>query len=198
TPENQKRFQPPTPHLQPGKRLTRVCDLCRRKRKRCQHRRVVDENDPEADFPKKRPRKEQVLARTNNKEGNSSTSSSSVSEVNDTVIVSEMEQEPKATPRASTITTNTTSTCTISTNGAMRVTAATDPPRNPVAVDNECFSTTTNNLRRAIEGSVHVVFSREMDRLVETAEAKLTDAAGALDDVKRHMAAWLKHTRKDM
>ncbi|OAX79265.1 hypothetical protein ACJ72_06414, partial [Emergomyces africanus] len=40
-----KRFQPPTPHLQPGKRLTRVCDSCRRKRKRCQHRRVVDEND---------------------------------------------------------------------------------------------------------------------------------------------------------
>ncbi|KMU75902.1 hypothetical protein CISG_05387 [Coccidioides immitis RMSCC 3703] len=41
----QRRFQPPTP-LEPGKKLTRVCDSCRQKRKRCQHRRVVDADDP--------------------------------------------------------------------------------------------------------------------------------------------------------
>ncbi|KZZ90143.1 hypothetical protein AAP_04093 [Ascosphaera apis ARSEF 7405] len=52
-----KRYQPPTPSLQPGKRLTRVCDTCRRKRKRCQHRRIVDENHSDADPRPRRGKK---------------------------------------------------------------------------------------------------------------------------------------------
>ncbi|KKZ59931.1 hypothetical protein EMCG_05250 [[Emmonsia] crescens] len=188
-----KRFQPPTPHLQPGKRLTRVCDSCRRKRKRCQHRRVVDENDPEADFRRKRSRKERTSAAANNREGRSSTSSSSVVEVNDTVIVSETEQEPLAAPRARTTTTGTTTISTTPTNGATTVTT-TASPGTSVAVNSESYSTT--NLRRAIEESVHVVFSREMDKLVRTAEKKLADAAGALDDIRVHMTAWLENVRR--
>ncbi|OJD24060.1 hypothetical protein ACJ73_04576, partial [Blastomyces percursus] len=195
-----KRFQPPTPHLQPGKRLTRVCDSCRRKRKRCQHRRVVDENDPDADLRRKRSRKEWTSAVTNNRAGRSSTSSSSVIEVNDTAIVSETEeQEPMATPCASanmaTTTTTGTDTSTIKTTtapinrGMLAKTKSPDSPHTPKTRNRDGYS--TSNLRRAIEGSVHVVFSREMDRLVETAERKLADAASALDDVKAHMAAWL-------
>ncbi|KAL2364740.1 hypothetical protein RJZ56_002329 [Blastomyces dermatitidis] len=212
TPDNQKRFQPPTPHLQPGKRLTRVCDSCRRKRKRCQHRRVVDENDPDADFRRKRLRKERTSAVTNNRAGRSSTSSSSVIEVNDTVIVSETEQEPMALQCARTNTTTTTTTTTTMsttgtdtstakasttpTNGAMPAKAPiTDSPRTPPALNRDGYS--ASNLRRAIEGSVHVVFSREMDRLVGTAEKKLADAASALDDVKAHMTAWLGCAKGD-
>ncbi|KLJ11525.1 hypothetical protein EMPG_13280 [Blastomyces silverae] len=213
TPDNQKRFQPPTPHLQPGKRLTRVCDSCRRKRKRCQHRRVVDENDPDADLRRKRSRKERTSAVTSNRAGRSSTSSSSVIEVNDTVIVSETEQGPMATPSARTSTTTTTTTntmtttgtgtgtCTVKTsttptNGALPAKATTtDSPLSPTARNRDDYS--ASNLRRAIEGSVHVVFSREMDRLVGTAEKKLADAASALDDVKAHMTAWLGGVKGD-
>ncbi|PGH05552.1 hypothetical protein GX51_02891 [Blastomyces parvus] len=192
-----KRFQPPTPHLQPGKRLTRVCDSCRRKRKRCQHRRVVDENDPDADLRRKRSRSERTSTETNNRAGRSSTSSSSVIEVNDMVIVSEAEREPMVTPHARTTTTTASNgTCaakasTTSTNGAMpaKATASSSSPHAPAPRNNESYS--ASNLRRAIEGSVHVVFSREMDRLVGAAEEKLADAASALDDVKAHMAAWL-------
>ncbi|KAI5285354.1 hypothetical protein KEM54_000634 [Ascosphaera aggregata] len=61
--EKRKRYQPPTPSLQPGKRLTRVCDTCRRKRKRCQHRRIVDENHSEAD-PRPRRNKKRELRST--------------------------------------------------------------------------------------------------------------------------------------
>ncbi|KAI5295060.1 hypothetical protein KEM52_002462 [Ascosphaera acerosa] len=55
-----KRYQPPTPALQPGKRLTRVCDTCRRKRKRCQHRRIVDENHSDADPRPRRNRRQEA------------------------------------------------------------------------------------------------------------------------------------------
>ncbi|OAX77005.1 hypothetical protein ACJ72_08701, partial [Emergomyces africanus] len=111
--------------------------------------------------------------------------------------VSGTEQKPVPTPRASTTrttitTTDTASISTTRTNEDTMASAATDPPRTTVAVSSECYSTT--NLRRAIEGSVHVVFSREMDRLMRTAETKLADAADALNDVKMHVKAWLKHT----
>ncbi|ODH49819.1 hypothetical protein GX48_04047 [Paracoccidioides brasiliensis] len=178
-----RRFQPPTPHLQPGKRLTRVCDSCRQKRKRCQHRRVVDENDPEADFRRKRSQKERLSAPTRNREGRS-TSSFSLIEVKDTVVVSETEQEPAVTPR--------TGTGTVTASGDTTTAAA--APHPATAVNNKGYSST--NLRRAIEESVHAVFSREMDRLVQMAESKLADAASALDDVKVHMTAWLEHARK--
>ncbi|EGC47490.1 conserved hypothetical protein [Histoplasma capsulatum var. duboisii H88] len=187
-----KRFQPPTPDLQPGKRLTRVCDSCRRKRKRCQHRRVVDENDPDADF-RKRSRKVQTSTVTNGREGRSRTSSSSVIEVNDTVIVSETEQDAIAAPRTrdtTTIGTGTgTSTRTVSTSSDKGASMTT------IAVDSKGCS--TSNLQRAVEESVHVVFSREMDRLVGAAEEKLSDAAVALDDIKGHMTAWLERVNED-
>ncbi|PGH02408.1 hypothetical protein AJ79_07640 [Helicocarpus griseus UAMH5409] len=189
-----KRFQPPTPNLQPGKRLTRVCDSCRQKRKRCQHRRVVDENDPEADFRRKRSRKKQPsLAPTRSREGRSSTSSSSVIEVNDTVIVSETEQEPVAAAPPATAPTATSTGTTLNGGTTARSTA---PHRAAVAESSEGYS--TDNLRRAIEGSVHVVFSREMEKLVATAEGKLEDAAAALDDVKEHMKMWLGRLRDGM
>ncbi|KAL2370988.1 hypothetical protein RJ035_006391 [Blastomyces gilchristii] len=203
---------------------TPICNECYRiaqekrehtkgtKRKRCQHRRVVDENDPDADFRRKRSRKERTSAVTNNRAGRSSTSSSSVIEVNDTVIVSETEQEPMALQCARTNTTTTTTTTTTMsttgtdtstakasttpTNGAMPAKAPiTDSPRTPPALNRDGYS--ASNLRRAIEGSVHVVFSREMDRLVGTAEKKLADAASALDDVKAHMTAWLGCAKGD-
>ncbi|EDN03061.1 predicted protein [Histoplasma mississippiense (nom. inval.)] len=177
---NQKRFQPPTPDLQPGKRLTRVCDSCRRKRKRCQHRRVVDENDPDADF-RKRSRKVQTSTVTNGREGRSRTSSSSVIEVNDTVIVSETEQDAIAAPC-------TGDTTTIGTGTVV------DSSLTASAVDSKGCS--TSNLQRAVEESVHVVFSREMDRLVGAAEEKLSDAAVALDDIKEHMTAWLERVNE--
>ncbi|EEP75833.1 predicted protein [Uncinocarpus reesii 1704] len=80
----QRRFQPPT-SLQPGKKLTRVCDSCRQKRKRCEHRRVVDADDPAvADRGRKRVRVEAPISEdeepecpSTNSEANQPTASSS-------------------------------------------------------------------------------------------------------------------------
>ncbi|KMU89584.1 hypothetical protein CIHG_07390 [Coccidioides immitis H538.4] len=70
----QRRFQPPTP-LEPGKKLTRVCDSCRQKRKRCQHRRVVDADDPAvADRRRKRVRVEAPIPEDAESEDPSSSS----------------------------------------------------------------------------------------------------------------------------
>lgn len=63
-----------------------------------------------------------------------------------------------------------------------------------IAVDSKGCS--TSSLQRAVEESVHVVFSREMDRLVGAAEEKLSDAAVALDDIKGHMTAWLERVNE--
>ncbi|WEW57722.1 hypothetical protein PRK78_003189 [Emydomyces testavorans] len=69
----QRRFQPTTP-LQPGKKLTRVCDSCRQKRKRCEHRRVVDADDPDvADRRRKRIRVEAPIPEEDESEGSSPT-----------------------------------------------------------------------------------------------------------------------------
>ncbi|KAK2798764.1 hypothetical protein FQN50_008746 [Emmonsiellopsis sp. PD_5] len=151
----------------PGKRLTRVCDSCRQKRKRCQHRRVVDEDDPEADFRRKRSKKQRLSMETTSPEEEGSSSpdsnrSSSVIDVTDTA----------------TTTTPTSSTAAPTTS-------------TPLTTDG--YSTT--NLRRSIEESVHLVYSREMERLVQDAEGKLTDAANALDAVKTHMAGWLRRVK---
>lgn len=52
----------------------------------------------------------------------------------------------------------------------------------------------TDNMEEAITASIHVVYSRELERLMNVAEARMTDAAEAVEAVKRHMAAWLKTT----
>ncbi|PGH19544.1 hypothetical protein AJ80_03880 [Polytolypa hystricis UAMH7299] len=155
-----KRYQPPTPHLEPGKRLTRVCDDCRRKRKRCQHRRVVDENDPEADFRRKRAKRERAESEAIRED---SRRSSSVIEVLDPIPVPAI---PAAAPSAVEIDRES---------------------------DDDGGSSNDENMKRAINESVQTVYRRELERLVEAAEGKLAEAAGSLDAVKRHMAAWRKH-----
>ncbi|KAK2780936.1 hypothetical protein FQN53_000888 [Emmonsiellopsis sp. PD_33] len=200
SPDSQKRYQPPTPHLQPGKRLTRVCDSCRQKRKRCQHRRVVDEDDPEADFRRKRSKKQRLSMETTSAEEGGSSSpdsnrSSSVIDVTDTVIISETTPEPPTIP-TTTNTTNTTSFTSISaatSTPTTTPTSSTAAPTTSTPLTTDGYSTT--NLRRSIEESVHLVYSREMERLVQDAEGKLTDAANSLDAVKTHMAGWLRRVQ---
>ena len=49
-----------------------------------------------------------------------------------------------------------------------------------------------NNLKEAIAASIHVVYRRELERLVNLAEARMADAAEGLEAVKSHMTAWLR------
>ncbi|KAM5476131.1 hypothetical protein MauCBS54593_000815 [Microsporum audouinii] len=89
-----KRFQPPNPHLQAGKRLTRVCDSCRQKRKRCEHRRVVDATDPEAHC-RKRGRKRKCEAISDDKSGSENVkASASREDEQEVIVVDDTAEEP--------------------------------------------------------------------------------------------------------
>ncbi|KAK2880059.1 hypothetical protein FQN49_000606 [Arthroderma sp. PD_2] len=89
-----KRFQPPNPHLQAGKRLTKVCDSCRQKRKRCEHRRVVDATDPDAHC-RKRGRKRKCEDTSEDKSGNeSSKATANKEDEQEIIIVDDPEEEP--------------------------------------------------------------------------------------------------------
>ncbi|TPX26385.1 hypothetical protein DIZ76_011847 [Coccidioides immitis] len=148
----QRRFQPPTP-LEPGKKLTRVCDSCRQKRKRCQHRRVVDADDPAvADRRRKRVRVEAPIP-----EDAESEDPSSSSEANKPATVSKTSTKEAAT---------------------------------------EHCGSAEQSMQWAIRQSVETVYRREMERLVEVAEAKMAEATAAYDAVTRHMNGWLYEQSK--
>ncbi|KAI1910328.1 hypothetical protein LOZ12_004695 [Ophidiomyces ophidiicola] len=146
-----RRFQPPTP-LQPGKKLTRVCDSCRQKRKRCEHRRVVDADDPAAtDRRRKRVKVEAPVPESD---------------------------EPEDT---------------LETGDAIATDADANPSIVPVVEKpavNNCGSA-EENLQWAIKQSVQTVYRREMERLVEVAEAKAAEANQAFEVVKQHVSWWL-------
>ncbi|EFR00214.1 hypothetical protein MGYG_03217 [Nannizzia gypsea CBS 118893] len=92
---NRKRFQPPNPHLQAGKRLTRVCDSCRQKRKRCEHRRVVDATDPEAHCRKRgRKRKCEEISEDKKESDNSKDPTSREEEQAEIIVVDDPAEEP--------------------------------------------------------------------------------------------------------
>ncbi|KMP00578.1 hypothetical protein CIRG_00720 [Coccidioides immitis RMSCC 2394] len=147
-----RRFQPPTP-LEPGKKLTRVCDSCRQKRKRCQHRRVVDADDPAvADRRRKRVRVEAPIP-----EDAESEDPSSSSEANKPATVSKTSTKEAAT---------------------------------------EHCGSAEQSMQWAIRQSVETVYRREMERLVEVAEAKMAEATAAYDAVTRHMNGWLYEQSK--
>ncbi|EER24219.1 hypothetical protein CPC735_055890 [Coccidioides posadasii C735 delta SOWgp] len=147
-----RRFQPPTP-LEPGKKLTRVCDSCRQKRKRCQHRRVVDADDPAvADRRRKRVRVEAPIP-----EDAESEDPSSSSEANKPATVSKTSTKEAAA---------------------------------------EHCGSAEQSMQWAIRQSVETVYRREMERLVEVAEAKMAEATAAYDAVTRHMNGWLYELSK--
>ncbi|EZF29903.1 hypothetical protein GTR04_5496 [Trichophyton interdigitale] len=90
-----KRFQPPNPHLQAGKRLTRVCDSCRQKRKRCEHRRVVDATDPEAHCRKRgRKRKCEEISDDKKESENNKAPTSREEEQAEIIVVDDPAEEP--------------------------------------------------------------------------------------------------------
>jgi hypothetical protein len=48
-----------------------------------------------------------------------------------------------------------------------------------------------DNLEEAISASVHIVYRRELERLLVVAETKMADAVDGLQAVKAHVSAWL-------
>ncbi|KAL1953902.1 hypothetical protein VTO42DRAFT_2054 [Malbranchea cinnamomea] len=79
-----QRFQPKNPELPPGKKLTKVCESCRLKRKRCPHRKVVNADDPRV--AKRKRKSAHVADKADDASGSESGDSSS----------EEMEADPPA------------------------------------------------------------------------------------------------------
>ncbi|EFE29666.1 uncharacterized protein ARB_03006 [Trichophyton benhamiae CBS 112371] len=163
-----KRFQPPNPHLQAGKRLTRVCDSCRQKRKRCEHRRVVDATDPEAHC-RKRGRKRKCEEISEDKKESESNNAPTRREEEQDVLIDILSFFFIAFYPAEIIVVD-------------------DPAEEPGCSD--------ESMNHAIKESLDTVYKRELLKLEAIANEKVDEANKALDAVRDYLRSWLEHVRR--